>query len=412
MRFSATGFLVNGFYENLAADDDRWDDLVAGVAVLRATEAAVRGDEGGGLIQERAREFVAKVRGTATRNTLTAILRVATPLVRIDDGELAVLAGKLMTYGIRLHDDGLFAAAGNVFTVVEDLAEHEPDLLMQAIYRRGFALRCLQRFDEAATTYERLATTAERFASSRMASTMALDAALGLGKIMIERGNLPGAAAAVDAVRRRAEGQGDTAVLAKALIDLAAIAGIRQDPAKSIQYAYQALAIVVEEQQRERLLVNMAHAFRHVGHPDAARRIVERLAVSSRMAEHRAFAQLLRYDLAIDAADWPAAEACRATLGALHLSPRLGAEYYETVARHLAATGAPTSAISMLERMLAVAEEHELGELVFRAEQAMADIRRGIVPAAYEFRPLARIPKQERAAVAEVERSIDALLAV
>lgn len=402
-----------GFYDALAEADEtnpRWDELVAGMAVLRVVESAVSGDErSAAVIHDRARGYVQRVREVTRRHTLVAIMDVATPMVRGDETQLSILAGRMMAYGLRLHADASFAPAIDVFATVEALSERDPDVLMQAIQRRAFALRCLQRFDDAADAYRHLTAIAARCASPT-APVMVLEAELGLGKVLIERGNLPAAEEAVQAVRHRAEQLGATTVLTKALIDLAAIAGIRRRPAASIAYDREALGIVADPQERERLLFNMAHAFRELSRPQPARRIALHVAGRSALAEHRAHAQLLLYHLAIDDSDWPRADAYRSALRDMHLSPRLGAEYYETVSRHYAAIGATDPALMMLQRMLEVAEEHRLAELTIRAEQSMADVRRGIVPSVYEFRPLERIPKKARAAVLEAERSLAGLL--
>lgn len=374
---------VDGFFEALANADERtgdWDNLVAGLAAMRAAEAALNGDAEP-FAPARVDSYVSRVLDTGLRALLRTIV-AATRLGEDDSGRRYVLAGRLMAYGMQLHAMGLFAPACDVFLAIQHADLFDSQLTLQAIYQRAFALRMLQRFDAATAAYAELRTAARTCGDRRLE----IEADLGDAKVAIELGNLPTAEELADGLIALCERINDRQLRGKALIDRAAIAGLRKQPDRALRYSLMALRDVQESHRRDRLCNNIAAALRDLGRNALAKETAAVVAMRGEHADQRMLAEILLYSLAVDEQAWEAAEALRRRLARATLTPQRAAEYYQVEGAHLAAIGETGKARSVLSRMLAIAQSHRLGQLAHEAEEALEALRRGASAAPREQR--------------------------
>jgi len=119
----------------------------------------------------------------------------------------------------------------------------------------------------------------------------------------------------------------------------------------------------------------------------------------------RANATILLLNLAVDVGDKSSAAMLRHQLRMLSPRPSLAAEGYGAVSRQQATFGRFAEALQCARQMLAVAEEYRLNELIIRADRAIHDLERGIVPAVYEFRPKP-VEEAEEQSIRSIEQGI------
>jgi len=372
-----------GFLELMASEHDptRWHELSAGMICVRCAEAAL-GPSGVTAQELRfARTLLPRVPNIPRQLRLASILETIDGS-SMDGPHRSELARKLLSLGIELQADGHLSAAVDVFRAIVIAMHDDADVRLLAYRQKGFALRTMKQFEEASIAYGSM----HELATRERNRTMQLEAMLGHAKIDIERGNLPAAEDVVKMVLERARRLNLSDVVARALMDRAAIAGIRRDPINAILDTYEALELAAEP-TRERLLMNLATAYREVEHAAAARQIAEHLLAQSPSTELRAYAAILAYHLEIDAGDDLAMERARRRVVALERTPLADAEFEEAYARELSLKGRFQDAIAAAERMLECAQAHRMNELVIRADVAIADLNAGRVPAVYQFRP-------------------------
>ncbi len=319
-----------------------------------------------------------------------------------EDWERVVVA-RLFGTAIALRLRGHAAASTDLFAMVRRIAGPEAEISRRATRERGFAFRIVQRFGESEREYDLLVATAKR-AGDRFSQ---LEGELGLAKVRLEMGDLVAGSRMVHAVLEKARSWREQAIECRALVDCAYIAGVEERPSDVLAHSYQALQLADEPKLRERLLINVAFAFRELGRPADSRSLAERVLQNGLEVEQNINAQILLYHLAIDEADWEAAAKSRHVLAALRMPPRIAAEYYQAVAREHASNKRMASALMTLSKIAAIAEEHGLAELLVRTEVASEDLRRGIIPAVYHYRP--RPP--EHAAQRALLESISARIA-
>lgn len=400
-------FLI-GFAQDMIAVPPHcaeWYALAAGLLATTVSECALcSGAPDRRMVEEADRRALLMTDITRCR-MLRSIIALA------DDAALDpleyrdVLRAQLMAYGHTLQADGRYAAAVDVFTMLASRAGDDTDLRMDALNQRAFSLRSLYRWDDAEASYEMMKIVARQVRSQGMG----LAADFGLAKLLVDRGRTGEGEKATAVVVSRAKRLRDEAILGHALIDLARLAGVRRDPVSVIEHSHSALRAVFEPYRRDRIFINMAYAFREIRRPVRSARLAGHVLRHGQHADQRAFARLVLYNLSIDAGDWIAAETHRSQFSASTMAPDIEAEYHEATARHMATAGDTAQALAALEKMATLTSNHSLAELATRAEQAVADVRRGIIPAIYEFRPIERIPKHKQRMIASIEEALDLL---
>jgi hypothetical protein len=186
--------------------------------------------------------------------------------------------------------------------------------------------------------------------------------------------------------------------------------GIRREPVEAIIDYSEAIDHIQRDVTRHRLMNSIATAFREVGNAAFAIGIADHVAAHAIEVEARANALTLRYNLAVDVLDDAMSESCRRTLEGIEKPPTQLAEYFEALARDHAAHRRLRDARTAAKRMRETAEKYQMNELLFRAEDALKDIRRGLVPAIYAYRPTKLTTTAEQK-LAVVERALAALIA-
>jgi hypothetical protein len=373
-----------GFAERMAqlSQKTQWDEVAAGAMVYRLANDALRFGLVDDSAAQTARDQIEHVGRAIVRERLIMVVKAVTPEAQARPDWPDSLITCLMAYGHQLHDDGHFSPAVDVFTLVYERPGSDVDIRLKAMHRCGFALRQLARFQDAKRVYEALRTRSVDVGDERMT----LEADLGLARCVVGRGDLQtGDRLAREAVKR-AKALNQTAVAANGLIDLAWIAGASCRPHDVIAYSRRAYADLESDDQRERVLLNAATAFRELREPASARTIASFVARRGKSNYARINARTLLYNLAIDARNAQEAAFYRRYLADFSMHPIGTAEYFHAVACEMATFGRFKEARDAAQDMLAVCEDHRLNQHWFRAEQAIHDIDRGAVPALYEFR--------------------------
>jgi len=396
--------LAYGFFESLAqlpAVDAKWKELEASLAVLRlANEAFARREIDAGSIAG-VRERIDKVKDFFIRPRL---LKIAST---IEQGDRRTLRRRLMAFAADLHARGDFGPANDFYSLIVETASDDIDLQIKALFGSGYALRMLSQPEAATEVYE----LCRALARSTRDKHAQLRASLCLASVLTECGKVSAAESAVRTVLASARASGQRDVIADALINLAWIAGVRHDPSSVIEHSWAAFRDVRDDYKRDRIRLNMATAFRELKLSTSARRLATHVAHHAHHSDDRIRGNFLLYQLAIDDEDWTTCEGIRAVVAEAPIVPVLEAEYQEVIAREFATRGDVREALAAIDRALAVAEEHRLSDALRSAKEARDDIRRGIIPAAYEYRPVERIPKSRRRLVARIEDALEELCA-
>ena len=394
-----------GFFEILAtlpSESEAADRLTGGLLAYCVAERARRTGRVSAQAVEYARRHVGRLTDLVLRTRLLAIIRFADP-EHCPAGEWPQRVDvQLLAYAVELHHTGYLAAAIDVLRVVAQGRETEtdPELRMHATRRAAFASRVLKRFDEARMWYDKLGGLAEARGNTRMS----LEAALGYAKLAIDRGNFPEGERLLMEVMRRAISAGDRAIVAKAHIDLAHVAGVRGEPRLVVWHSFAALPDLEGELGHDRALRNIAFALRELGRSKTAGHVARYVAQSAREAEQRFDASVLLYHLAIDEGRTHEADDYRRALALESPAPGSLAGYYEAVVRDLASRRRWVEAECVLFDWLKVAEAAGMSESVIRADRAFDDIRAHRIPVLYDFRPA---PLDEDAAGASVHTALD-----
>lgn len=286
----------------------------------------------------------------------------------------------LYALGEKMRHSGCLYAATDAFGVVADFGP--TPLRLDALLRQGLTLRALSRFDDADICYCDVEAGAEAVDNMRR-----IEAELGRGRGLLERGNVPSAIRVIDRAIEHARRVNEVGCLAKGLIDRAVIAGMRHDPLGVLRFSGEALRYVKTSSGRDRIWTNVAYASRELGRRGVALRAALRVAQPHVDHKPKSCAMLLLYHLAIDAREWGECERWRAAITALPSTPALRAEFLEATAREAASLGQWDEASAAVGEMIAVAESARLAEILFRGESAAEDLRRGRMPTLYEFRP-------------------------
>lgn len=398
-----------GFFEALSAtpsDSPQWSQLAAGLGVMRLVGDALshRGIDERSL--QAALESLSRVSNLMAYAQLRAIIDATRPQNQVDQNWREVLGARLMTYGVWLHSQGHFLPAAAVMRTIAEMPAVDVELRLQAHLRRAWSLRLMKQLDEAESAYVQLESLAGETGSRRML----LEAELGFAKLTMDRGDMPGAEPRIERVISAARQAGERGVLAKALIDAARLAGTRGNPTAVIERSYEALPMIEERTDRDRTLRNISIALRELGRTEAAWHVALHVARSAIDADQRIASTILLYNLSIDGRQDILARQYRVSLSLeKDMNPTLAAEFYRAVSRDLATRGQFTAAAGEARKMLAVAEANQMSELIVKADQALADLGKGVVPALYDYRPTP-VSKAAARTLAPIEEALFALV--
>lgn len=431
-------------------DSPAWQATVAGLVVLRLVERWIAcSDKGTSDIQGNVPAISADDLTPRALRELVAAVRTATAAVQPTDMKrqplhrLAEAAGKgspveivraLLVYAYVLHAEGSWPLAADVYETVYRLvtAPHCPDarflyvLGPVALERLGHSKRMMGDLENAATVYRQ----------ARVAATAHGDAIRDLrirlseANLLIHRGNLPGAIAALEAIIRAAsqapEKLSCSREIAQSLkldlpfldIDIDArditalarharglVATMIGDHAFALEQCFAAWKGYRDPARRERVWLDMAVALSNMGVRDAAQSAYALLRLTAREREIQLIAALNLMEIAVMDGQANLAAAYRREVEGAAASGALPAAIAPWLAFHSAKAearlGQPDRARHMFRKALELAERAHVNEVIIRTDAALIALATG-----KEVEPLPRTPPAVPTFVQGIARTI------
>jgi hypothetical protein len=365
------------FFEELGRMDDSdasWRAVSAGLVTMRLVDRWIAVGSTSRLDSwsvSAAREAIAQVsESTPIRRILTSVVDV---MVACTVTDMHALSPRLMAYGQALEYDAKWALASDVYTTIAAYTHpaEDSDLAIAASLQLGFCLRTTGRLDAAAVAY----TQASQMAGAVNDLSGVIRGKMGDAKIAAERGNMPTAEIILDEAIEQARTFGLDDVQSRALTDRAFVAGQRGQYDRAIRFSYDALTLSKSQRERDRILTNIATAFRYIGLLEVARDA--HLLLASTAQE-----QFIRWNSALNLLDLAAQQGSelqfdryRRELESADLTPQLRATYLLYVGRGYGLLNRHAVGIPYLEEAIAFAADSRLNQLMFEAESALADAR-------------------------------------
>jgi tetratricopeptide (TPR) repeat protein len=331
---------------------------------------------------------------------------VAGPLRELVQSAGAVIAAdlpqRLLAYAHALHADSRWPLAADVYRTVlrfaaapQADAAHGVQVFVPYTYDRlGRSLRMLGDLDGARAAYEAGCGAAQVLGDGYAERLMRISQA----KILMHLGNLPAAAAALDAIiqdaaaapdagrqpvatRRSISVRDRTEIVARARHDRGLIATLQHEFNLAAEQYFAAWRGYRDPDERERVWVDLALNFAEMGQHDVAHEAFLVLYATSRRREVRILAATNLLELAVLDGHEDSFENYR---GILHEADRSGSLPAEVAAKFAlyegrgnARFGHAESALLAFERALAIATRHQVNEVTIRADEALAALRMG-----------------------------------
>lgn len=318
-------------------------------------------------------EFVAQLLPrTAEVNHLGEITRVAAGA--LPGGAIRILWPPMLAFAYWLEQEVRLEEALDVLDTVRRLsdgraAEEEVATLLQ----RARVLRRLGRFDEATDGYAAAGALALEMADRRSELLSRIGRAIVLQKV----GNLPESEELLRVVLKDAQSLADRDAEARASHDLAVALVLRDRPVEAAPYAFRAYELYEQPGPRARALSDTGWILKELGHYAAARDALLIVVESAPPTDILLRAELELLDLSAATQDQLSFERWRRELHRDHeLMPSdMRLDFEIKLGRGLAAFGRASEAEDALQRAVALAERHGLGEGLFRAECALTELR-------------------------------------
>ncbi|HWZ59319.1 MAG TPA: hypothetical protein VNW46_10105 [Gemmatimonadaceae bacterium] len=294
----------------------------------------------------------------------------------------------LLAYGHHLEVEQAWGMAADAFeTFLRHAAtDSDHELVPDAYLRLAHTHRRAGRVDEAQAAFD----AAGALALSEGNVRAGLLARIGSARVTKHRGNLPAAAAALDAVIADATAlvaltpnAALSDALARARHDRGAVAYEMNDHTLALTCFYDALQRYEDEGSRERALGDVATTLAELGLRDAARDANTVLYKTAQELSTRLAAGCNLMMLAHEEGQELVFEQHRRALARQEFSPEVEAQYHVIAGEGLYRFNHLEDASAELERALEIAERVKLHALVHRADVALAAIaRRESAPAA------------------------------
>lgn len=303
--------------------------------------------------------------------------------------------------------DDLQAAArlGHAVDVLTLICRVSDEAIPTANLKLGYVLTAMGDLHRAEGAFQVCATTTSD-------AVQRLSANLGIGEAAYYLGDLARAAQLMDSVistARRPLRTNDARMkelYGKALNSRSGVAGELGEHVDVVKYAAPALRYLTEPLRRDRAFLNIAIAEREIGRDRESARYATDVVRRTVDAHTRAEAMVLLYNLAVDRRDASGRTSYRAMLERTAMPSSVEAEFHLARSRDAAFDADWTTAMQSARAMIRLAEAHKLGKLAERGFRAMADLKRHIVPAVYEFRP-AIVGSRTLRWLTRVERDLD-----
>jgi tetratricopeptide (TPR) repeat protein len=387
------------FFEELAALDEsdaEWRSVSAGLVVLRLVDAWM--EEGPHVVTADAwglrgvRAAIEEMDGGVPARALLGSVVDAMEASAVAD--MSAVAPRLLAYAQALEYDARYALSADVYRAViaHTHPVEESDIAVTAHLHLGACLRTSGNRTAAAEAYR----VAGEIAHATDDVVGVLRARIGDARIAIERGNLPRAEELLDQTIADSERAGLEDVRSRALHDRAGVAFFRKEYEHSIRFAYAAMNTTTSSRERDRILNDLATAFKQLGVLSAARDAYLVLTVTAQEQFTRWIATMNLMDIAARDGSETLFERYRRELADAALPPFLAADYYVTASEGYQRLGRTELAYGNLQRALAVATEHQFNQVIFYVEEAL---QRASVPTPIT-RPVEPQPSDEVQAIA------------
>ena len=352
-----------------------WHAIVAGYASLQLFESWMDGGIGMAppsmLDVRRVRRYIEAVPATHPgRHCLTQLVdgieAVAGEYSARPESPQEEVGRVLSAYAKLLQYDAKWGLAADVHGTIVEFARRIGDTarMLHSMLMRGYSLRMQGRLDDASDEYAALRDAAIAAGDERYR----LESHLSDAKIAIDRGNFPAAREQLDRTIGEARAAACWQVVSKALSDRAHVAAVQHDHELALDCAYEALELTDAPARREGILSNIALVFGQMGLRRAARDAALIVAATTQDQNVRLTALVNLMELAYQDGRELVFEQYRRELAREELSPYLQAVYYESSSQGLRVFGRAHEARQAAERMLDIAERHDLHELVLKAE--------------------------------------------
>jgi tetratricopeptide (TPR) repeat protein len=374
-----------------------WHAAFAGLVTLRYIDAwAESGFSGYSLDAER-EAVESAIRAVpsdmAERRLLDQLVQAS---LREAEGSLTSVAPLLMAYGRSLHQRSAWALAVAVYARVRAAGvagtgtRHDELLGAAAALRSGGCRRKLGDAKAAEADYRAALSLARKWDDEYLV----LRARTGLADLDADRGNLPAADLQLARVIADAVSERTREVRGLAWHDRAHIAHRRGRVAEAVDYAYEAWSAIDDPVARERVLGDLATIALAAGYRETARDANVVLAATARQPLTLWVATINLMEIAaLDRREVDFTR-LRRSLAGVALGSALQAEYLYYGALGDLAFQRRTAAIEGLQRVVEIAERHQLGEVLFRAEAAL----KRACDETYEPRPEPAVATPERLA--------------
>jgi tetratricopeptide (TPR) repeat protein len=160
--------------------------------------------------------------------------------------------------------------------------------------------------------------------------------------------------------------------------------------------AYEALEGLTAPSARDRVLSDIAVAFYELGMRDSARDAYLILAATAQEQYSRWVALINLMECAAADRREPMFEQYRREVAEASLPVTLACQYHFYVGQGYSLFGHTAQAKASLERAIELAEQHQINEILFRAEQGLEALRDGgvvIIASTPEFSPTAEVER-------------------
>lgn len=292
----------------------------------------------------------------------------------IDAHSTGALSPTLLAFAFWLEKDLQLNEALDVLeTVLRLLDETSQSDRVAAIRQQARVLRLLGHFDDAHAAYER----GERLAVDTGDQHSAFVFRIGRAILAQKTGDLAASERQLRSVIADAEDAGDTMAYAMATHDLAIALHLADRTADAISLAFVAFERYEDRLSRQRALSDTGVLLKEMGHLDAARQALHSVLDENPSKEVRARVVLELIEVSAYAGDRFSFERWRRDAeglrDALPVDEICNLDF--ALGTGLATFGAPIEAERHLENAIALAEQANLGERLFKAEAALHELQ-------------------------------------
>jgi tetratricopeptide (TPR) repeat protein len=347
-------------------------------------------------------DFVSQICPRTTEvNHLAELVRVASGATQA--GFVRVLYPPMLAFAYWLEEQLRLDEALDVLDTALRMSDGRvADEEIATQLQRARALRRAGRLEEAGEGYAKAGALAIAIADHRSE----LLSRIGRAIVLQKTGNLPESERVLREVLEDARALGDRDTEARACHDLAVALARRERHAEGVPLAFRAYELYEHPAHRARALSDTGTLLKELGHYSAAKDALTLVVGSRPPTDLLLLAKLELLDVGAQIGDRISFERWRKELAADRdlMPPDVQVDFAMKLGAGLAAFDRSTDALAELDRAIALAERHGLGESVFRAERLLNEVR--------EHRSRqhdAAAPPSPLAPSPELQRAIDSL---